>query len=419
MRASAALRRWSGLRLADGWRAGAMLALALELVPQTCAAYNVMLRWTVPSGAVGYRVYTGPRSRNYNQLTNVFLSASSSTFGGVVYYLYQGVPLGSSLYVAVTAFDAAGVESDYSNEKVFNNAVAVPPVVDAGPDQSAPFGASVTLGSTAQTGTSYFWEQIAGPPTTLSSRTTSTTRVSAVSSGNFMFALTAYNAQGIAARDTVTVTFTGGGVPTPTPTLASNPVGPLLLIRGSGRNPLKDRSGCQVEWSVANSNGIVALDGYALPSLRQACEDGDPSCDSLPDRVGVCQFQVRVCLNNADPELPGCAPSGVAQIKVLSPRTSSSVRSEKSAMLAADFGALQDALNHLQDPDNPAAGYVNAPPLEPGQNGFCSAPFPVQAWVTGRNRPAVTLKTRSTAGDVRRGNVSVSQLQLTCSPSGQ
>ena len=420
MRPSAVLRRWSRWLLAGRWRLAAVLALAFEFVPNACAAYNVMLRWTVPSGAAGYRVYTGSRSRTYNQLTDV-LSTASSTVDGVVYYLYQGVPLGSALYVAITAYDGAGIESDYSNEKVFNNAVAAPPLVDAGPDQSAPVGTSVTIGSTPQNGTSYFWEQIAGPPAAFSSRTGSSTDVSAASGGTLTFAVMAYNAQGLAARDTVTVTFTGSGLPTPTgtpaPTPVSNPVGPRVLIRGNRRNPAKDRSGCQVEWTVANANGTIALDRFTLPSVSQACEDGDPGCDSLPNQVGVCQFQVRVCLNNIDPALPACLPNGVTDIKVLSPRPRPGSTSKNSAILAADLSSLQSALTHLQNPDSPAAGYVNGLPLEPGQFGFCSAPFPIQAWVSGRNRPSVTLRTRSTASGFPRGHIGLSQLKLICTPS--
>lgn len=416
MRPSVALRRWwSGM--SDNVLPVAVLwALVLELVARPCAAYDVMLRWTVPAGAAGYRVYTGSRSRTYTQLTDVGANASSS-LGGVVYYYYRGVPLGSALYFAVTAYDSARIESDYSNEKVFNNALAVPPVVDAGPDQSAPLGAPVTVGSTPQNGVSYFWEQIAGPPATLSNRTGSSTRVSAASAGTFTFAVTAYNAQALAARDTVTVTLTGSAQPTPTATPVSSSSGPLVLIRGNRRNPLKDRSGCQVEWTVANANGTVALDRFASPSVSQACEDGDPTCDSLPNQVGVCQFQVRVCLNNADPELPACVPNGIAAIKVLSPRPRPGVMNEKNAMLTADLTALQSALNHLQNPDNPAAGYVNGLPLEPTQHGFCSAPFAIQAPVTGRKRPSVTLKTRSIASGLPRGHINLSQLQLICNPS--
>ena len=180
---------------------------------------------------------------------------------------------------------------------------------------------------------------------------------------------------------------------------------------------MSDRSGCQVEWTVANTDGTIALDRFALPSVSQACEDGDPSCDSLPNQVGVCQFQVRVCLNNIDPSLPACLPNGVTDIKVLSPHPRPGSTSKNSAILAADLSALESALTHLQNPGSPAAGFVNGLPLEPGQLGFCSAPFPIQAWVSGRNRPSVTLKTRSTANGLQRGHIGLSQLQLICKQS--
>ena len=420
-------------RLVTGdWLGGACLALAIGLGAQPCAAYDVMLRWTVPStsNVAGYHVHAGPNSRAYNQHTDVG-PLVASTLNGVVYYLYPGVPLGSPVYVAVTAYNSARVESDYSNEKVVNQAVVVPPAVDAGPDQCAPVGTSLTLGSQPQAGVSYFWEQTAGPPATLSSRTSSSTVFTATSAGTFTFALTAYNAQGVAARDSVSVTVantcaptpsTTGRVPTPAPTSTPAPtairVGSDVLVRGNRRRPATDRSGCQVEWIVVSAGNTT--DRFGLPSQSQACTDGDPSCDFQPETPGRCEFHLRVCLNNADPNLPACTPGGIGTVDVRAPRPRAALGAEAYAMLAADAEALQNALSHLQNPSDAAAHSIYSAPLDPTEQGFCSATFAIQAMVSNRaRRPSVTLKTRSSDYATLRRRINVSQLQLTCSPPAQ
>lgn len=412
----------SGRPLARGWVGGALLAFAISLGAQPCAAYDVMLRWTVPatSNATGYRVYTGSSSRTYNQHTDVGPRAAS-TLNGVVYYLYQGVPLGSEVYVAVTAYNSTRLDSDYSNEKVINQALVAPPQVDAGPDQTAPVGTSLTLGSQPQAGVSYIWEQTKGPPATLSSRTSSSTGFSATSAGTFTFSVTAYNAQGVAAQDSVSVTLTGRSytaTPAPIPTPSANRVGSDVLVRGNRRRPATDRSGCQVEWIVVSSGNTT--DRFGLPSQNQACTDGDPSCDFLPDTPGLCEFHVRVCLNNADPNLPACTPGGIGDVEVLAPRPRAALGAASYAVLTVDADTLQNALNHLGNPRDAVAHSTYSPPLDPTEQGFCSEIFAIQAMVSNRvRRPSVTLKTRSGDYATLRRQISVSQLQLTCSPPAQ
>ena len=46
-----------------------------------------------------------------------------------------------------------------------------------------------------------------------------------------------------------------------------------------------------------------------------SCLDGDPACDMDPE-PGVCGFDVRACLNNADPSLPRCSASGVDSLRI-------------------------------------------------------------------------------------------------------
>jgi fibronectin type 3 domain-containing protein len=59
---------------------------------------------------VGYRVYWGTASRSYGQArgNGTETSATAHTVGNL--------PAGRTYYFAVTAYDAAGTESDYSAE---------------------------------------------------------------------------------------------------------------------------------------------------------------------------------------------------------------------------------------------------------------------------------------------------------------
>ena len=129
--------------------AATLLAVALWVRP--CAAYDVLLRWTVPDPQIqGYRLYAGSASRTYGQPIDLG-RMDSSTQSGVVYYTRRGLHLGATTYVAVTAY-TAGMESAYSNEKVFNLSSATPPPVSAGPDLTGVVGQAFMLGSDAQSG---------------------------------------------------------------------------------------------------------------------------------------------------------------------------------------------------------------------------------------------------------------------------
>ncbi len=69
------------------------------------------MSWTAPTGAVnGYRVYYGTASRTYSQAPGTGIYAATTTL------TVSGLPSGRTYYFAVTAIDAAGAESAYSNE---------------------------------------------------------------------------------------------------------------------------------------------------------------------------------------------------------------------------------------------------------------------------------------------------------------
>lgn len=336
------------------WLAAVVLGVVAGLSDQPGYAYDVMLRWTVPPdpGIAGYRVYAGTASRIYDPPVDVGLMATA-TLSGLVYYLYPNLQLGTPSYIAVTAYTAAGIESDYSNELLFNFSTVTPPTADIGPNQTGNVGGLLTIGSAAAPRISYFWQQIAGPPAALSSRTTSSAQFTPGTAGTYLFSLTAYDPHGVATQNWVTVAVIGAGSQAPTPTLTPTPA----LIRGNAKNPFRDKTGCQVEWAVANPNN--PLDRFGLPNQNQTCQDDDPSCDFDADSPGLCQFQVMICLNDSDPHLAACIPNGIRRISVLAPRQEQSGLPAVRDTLAADAATLRDALQHLGDPRYPEAGYVN------------------------------------------------------------
>ncbi len=182
-----------------------------------------MVRWTVPqSDVTDYHLYTGNAPRTYGVPLDVG-SMTAATVNGVVYCFYPNLQLGAPYYLAVTATGSAGLESDYSNEKLYDLSTATPPPVDAGPDQTGTVGTVFTLGSAPVAGIDYLWQQTAGPLVSLTSPTSSSTQFTAAAGGTFQFVLTAYDSQGVASQSTVTVVVTSGASPTST---ATNPPAP-------------------------------------------------------------------------------------------------------------------------------------------------------------------------------------------------
>ena len=60
---------------------------------------------------------------------------------------------------------------------------------------------------------------------------------------------------------------------------------------------------CIVEWAAEHP----VLDKNGIPTLKQTCKDGDPSCD-YGNVSGECVFHVWLCANNHDVRLPSCTP---------------------------------------------------------------------------------------------------------------
>ena len=104
-----------------------------------------------------------------------------------------------------------------------------------------------------------------------------------------------------------------------------------VLIPGGGTAA----SDCIAEWAVIDPDNSPALGTDGLPSFKQTCVDGDPSCDADGAFDGKCTFRVALCFENVDPNLPTCtAPPGIAKYVLVSPRPNSSDAGDAANALA-------------------------------------------------------------------------------------
>lgn len=86
------------------------------------AASSVTLAWNPSAGTniAGYKIYYGPASHTYTNTVNA---------GNTTNVVIAPLVTGATYHFAATAYDAAGLESDYSTEAVYTNIAAIPPVI--------------------------------------------------------------------------------------------------------------------------------------------------------------------------------------------------------------------------------------------------------------------------------------------------
>jgi len=97
--------------------AGSLLIAALLLLASPALARSEALRWSEAktSSVAGFRVYWGNASGQYSQSTDVG-KPSPDASGNYTFTLT--VPDPDTVYVAVTAYNASGQESVFSNQQV-------------------------------------------------------------------------------------------------------------------------------------------------------------------------------------------------------------------------------------------------------------------------------------------------------------
>jgi hypothetical protein len=104
----------------------ALLAVALLLMASTVAsARTETLRWTHsnPSNVAGFVIYYGLSSANYTTVIDV---PPLQPDAQGIFTFDIGVPDDATVYVALTAYDDADLESGYSNESMRSPASAEP-----------------------------------------------------------------------------------------------------------------------------------------------------------------------------------------------------------------------------------------------------------------------------------------------------
>lgn len=137
------------------------------------------------------------------------------------------------------------------------------------------------------------------------------------------------------ATPTDTATQQPTATPTPTPTLglscaAAAPLNECVAGGGSSRTD------CALELLV---HPPPPLDRRGVPRNRIDCYEGD-ACDADPDLGNhLCRFDLRLCINNRDPRLPGCAASDVASLEVLRPSSRSADPADLANRLALELAA--------------------------------------------------------------------------------
>jgi PKD repeat protein len=178
------------IRIRTGWLTAAMAAVwSCALLIQTDSpAASLTLVWDAgASGAVGYTVYSGEATRNYSNRNDV---------GTATTIKVDGLVEGMKYYFAVTAYDPARLESNYSNEISATIPYAPPVVAFSASPASATAPATVTFNNTT-TGQVTQWAWNFGDGST-SSEQSPTHAYSAA--GNYYVTLTATGPGGTAAK---------------------------------------------------------------------------------------------------------------------------------------------------------------------------------------------------------------------------
>jgi len=103
------------------------IVFLLFTLPALAADLKVTLGWDehVDASVVGYRVYFGTESRNYDQQKGQGVDVPGKA---TTEYQVTNLTQGTMYFFAVTAYDNEGFESDYSNEVSTDGATGLIPI---------------------------------------------------------------------------------------------------------------------------------------------------------------------------------------------------------------------------------------------------------------------------------------------------
>jgi polyvinyl alcohol dehydrogenase (cytochrome) len=153
----------------------------------------------------------------------------------------------------------------------------------------------------------------------------------------------------------------------------------------------KEQTDCFAELSRVHPNAPFPVPGKAKqkPKTEVRCFDGDAGCDLDGEVNDSCVFPLDVCLYNADPNLPACAPSPVGSVKV---------KAKKSIDGGAGLQAAVDA-------------------LLPAASGVCTAgstvEVPLKVKKNGTRKSARVTVSVKTGADAGKDS---DKIRLTCMP---
>ena len=191
--------------------------LLFALSPVHSAGSTLTLAWdpNTEDDLAGYKIYHGTHSGDYDSVIDV---------GNITQYTVTGLEPATLYYLALTAYDTSGNESDFSDEVsgIPTNPTNIPPTANAGPDQTVNEGVTVTLDASNSSDpddgiASYQWEQTNGIPVTLSDPTAVQPTFTAPDVGpggpSLTFQLTVTDNGGLQDTDTCIVNVTLGNIP--------------------------------------------------------------------------------------------------------------------------------------------------------------------------------------------------------------
>jgi hypothetical protein len=110
-------------------------------------------------------------------------------------------------------------------------------------------------------------------------------------------------------------------------------------------SPGPKKKACAVAWLLDRANLTLRRD---VPSRRQYCHDGDPTCDEDGTADGRCTVSVALCLNVFDfrssrlspRRVPACEPGVVRRVQLKGGGRFTSLAADDDAALRAAIGAL-------------------------------------------------------------------------------
>lgn len=179
-----------------------LLTSLLLFLSLAAEAATVTLAWDAETdpNVVGYNVYQGNASKNY---TNMFHA------GNVTSLTISNLTPGATYYFAATAYTLAGLESQFSNEAVYNapTNTGSPPVFTIQPQSSTNnYGKAITLTGNAGASALYQWRRSG---TNIPGATsTSLTFTFLTWTNNGTYTLQASNTLGVAVSSPATITVT-------------------------------------------------------------------------------------------------------------------------------------------------------------------------------------------------------------------